>query len=222
MTATGNTQRRLSSLQKNILIVLAALDERKPGPVATRDLEKLLADSGDRPVYGPNLRESCKRMETSGLMRTLRSRSLHLAVELTEAGRNMAEPLLISEREAYRARQRLTEVRVLPVRELGGMWDREVEINNIGYTVCRGNFVVRLDGTTCLQLWSVDGRCTRLEGDALDVATWYQSCYDAGLPGHVQVNDSQVIDHTNLDGIMKSKITVFTREQLQGDDVVHG
>ncbi|WP_447887223.1 hypothetical protein [Serratia fonticola] len=198
MTATGNTQRRLSSLQKKILILLAALDEHKPGPVATRDLEKLLADSGDRPVYGPNLRESCKRMETSGLLRTLRSCSLHLAVELTEAGRNIAEPLLVDERKAYKARQRLTEVRVLPVRELGGMWDREVEINNIGYTACRGDFVVRLDGTTCLQLWSVDGRCIRLEGDALDVATWYQCCHDAGLPGHVQVNESQVIEHAKL------------------------
>ncbi|WP_447874535.1 hypothetical protein [Serratia fonticola] len=193
MTATGYIQRRLSSLQKNILIVLAALDERKPGPVATRDLEKLLAGSGDRPVYGPNLRESCKRMETSGLLRTLRAQSLQLAVELTDAGRKIAEPLLVDEREADRARKRLTEVRVLPVREQGGMRDRAVVINNIGYTACRGDFVIRLDGTTCLQLWSIDGRCTHLEGDALDVATWYQSCHDAGLAGHVQVNDSQVL-----------------------------
>ena len=31
--------RRLSALQKQILTVLAALDERRPGPVATRDIE---------------------------------------------------------------------------------------------------------------------------------------------------------------------------------------
>ena len=49
-------------------------------------------------------------------------------------------------------------------------------------------FVVRLDGTTCLQLWRADGTAVQLEGDALQVADGYQVAYDAGLPVQIQVN----------------------------------
>ncbi|QTA19267.1 hypothetical protein FYK19_26105 (plasmid) [Escherichia albertii] len=51
--------RRPSPLQRRVLIVLAALDEKRPGPVLTRDIERVLERSGEAPVYGPNLRASC-------------------------------------------------------------------------------------------------------------------------------------------------------------------
>lgn len=52
------------------MIVLAALDEKRPGPVLTRDIERVLERSGEAPVYGPNLRAP----------------NLQLAVELTDVG----------------------------------------------------------------------------------------------------------------------------------------
>ncbi len=51
--------RRPSPLQRRVLIVLAALDEKRPGPVLTRDIERVLEQSGEAPVYGPNLRATC-------------------------------------------------------------------------------------------------------------------------------------------------------------------
>ena len=45
--------RRPSPLQRRVLIVLAALDEKRPGPVLTRDLERVLERSGEAPVYPP-------------------------------------------------------------------------------------------------------------------------------------------------------------------------
>ncbi|SAS71514.1 Uncharacterised protein [Klebsiella pneumoniae] len=48
--------RRPSPLQRRVLIVLAALDAKRPGPVATRDIERVLEQGRDAPVYGPNLR----------------------------------------------------------------------------------------------------------------------------------------------------------------------
>lgn len=72
--------RRPSPLQRRILIVLAALDAKRPGPEATKDIERLLAQGGDAPVYGPNLRASCRRLEDAGLLRTLRAPNLQLAV----------------------------------------------------------------------------------------------------------------------------------------------
>ena len=65
--------RRPSPLQRRVLIVLAALDEKRPGPVLTRDLERVLERSGEAPVYGPNLRASCRRLEDAGWLRTLRA-----------------------------------------------------------------------------------------------------------------------------------------------------
>ena len=58
------------------------------------------------------------------------------------------------------------------------------------YQACRGDFVVCLDGSTCLQLWNKEGRVVRREGDPLEVAQWLQACHDAGMEVRVQVNES--------------------------------
>lgn len=107
--------RRPSPLQRRVLIVLAALGAKRPGPVATRDIERVLEQGGDAPVYGPNLRASCRRMEAAGWLRTLRAPNLQLAVELTDAGRALAAPLLADEQARVLAEQRATAVRVLPL-----------------------------------------------------------------------------------------------------------
>lgn len=162
--------RRPSPLQRRVLIVLAVLDEKRPGPVLTRDIERVLEQSGEAPVYGPNLRASCRRLEDAGWLRTLRAPNLQLAVELTDAGRAVAQPLLPA----------------------GGTsaTDLAVELNGITYQACRGDFVVRLDGSTCLQLWNKEGRVVRREGDPLEVAQWLQACHDAGMEVRVQINES--------------------------------
>ena len=162
--------RRPSPLQRRVLIVLAALDEKRPGPVLTRDLERVLERSGEAPVYGPNLRASCRRLEDAGWLRTLRAPNLQLAVELTDAGRAVAQPLLPADGTSAT--------------------DLAVELNGITYQACRGDFVVRLDGSTCLQLWNKEGRVVRREGDPLEVAQWLQACHDAGMEVRVQINES--------------------------------
>ncbi|KEY44857.1 hypothetical protein DQ02_25005 [Citrobacter amalonaticus] len=63
------TTRRPSPLQRRVLIVLAALDAKCPGPAATRDIERVLEQGGDAPVYELNLRASCRRMEAAGWLR---------------------------------------------------------------------------------------------------------------------------------------------------------
>ncbi len=107
--------RQPSPLQRRVLIVLAALNEERPGPAATRDIERVLEKGGDTPVYGPNLRGSCRRMEAAGWLRTLRAPNLQPAVELTDSGRVIAAPLLTAEREHVQTELRVTTVRVLPL-----------------------------------------------------------------------------------------------------------
>lgn len=185
--------RRPSPLQRRVLIVLAAIDAKRPGPVATRNIERLLEQGGDAPVYGPNLRASCRRMEAAGWLRTLRAPNLQLAVELTDAGRALAAPLLADEQARVLAEQRVTEVRVLPLvprSQAEEADDRPVELNGHWHLACRGDYVIRLDGTTCLQLWSTAGQVTRLEGDPLQVAAWLQACHDAGIAVRMQINES--------------------------------
>ena len=67
-------------------------------------------------------------------------------MELTKADRAVAE-------------QRTAEVVVLPLVPASGLpadgtsaTDLPVELNGMTYQACRGDFVVRLDGSTCLQL----------------------------------------------------------------------
>lgn len=126
-----------------------------------------------------------------GWLRTLRAPNLQLAVELTEAGRGIAEPLFQAEREAETARQRLTDVRRLPLRQTAAGDAVELQLGDGHYTIREAAYVIRLDGTTCLQLTDAGGIRRIKEGDPLQVASWYQACFDAGLPVIVQVNESR-------------------------------
>ena len=189
--------RRPSPLQRRVLIVLAALDAKRPGPVATRDIERVLEQGGDAPVYGPNLRASCRRMEAAGWLRTLRAPNLQLAVELTDAGRALAAPLLADEQARVLAEQRAAAVRVLPLVRMKAVYEsdsfgdeRPVALDDRWHLAVRGDYVILLDGTTCLQLWNAAGQLTRLEGDPLQIATWLQACHDAGIAVRVQINES--------------------------------
>lgn len=114
MPDIGKSGRRMSALQKRILIVLAALDERKHMPVATKDIERVLAQGGEKPVYGSNLRAACRKLEEAGFLNTLRARNLQLAVELTETGKLIAQPLLEKEKNDELDKKRIRECHVLP------------------------------------------------------------------------------------------------------------
>lgn len=210
--------RRPSPLQRRVLIVLAALEARHPGtPVPTRLIERLLTDGGHGPVYGPNLRASCRRMEAAGWLRTLRAQNMQLAVELTDAGRKLATPILAEEQASQLAEQRATEVRVLPLvphSQADEADDRPVELDDRWHLACRGDYVIRLDGTTCLQLWNTAGQLTRLAGDPLEVATWLQACHDAGIAVRVQINESVVPEAGTLNGTAPADRTDSWYRQL--------
>lgn len=209
--------RRPSPLQRRVLIVLAALDAKRPGPVATRDIERVLEQGGDAPVYGPNLRASCRRMEAAGWLRTLRAPNMQLAVELTDAGRALAAPLLADEQARVQAEQRATAIRVLPLfprSQAEEADDRPVALDGCWYLACRGDYVIRLDGTTCLQLWNTAGQLTRLAGDPLQVASWLQACHDAGIAVRVQINESAAPEEGTPDGTAPADLTGTWYRQL--------
>jgi hypothetical protein len=104
--------RRPSPLQRRVLIVLAALDAKRPGRWRRGILSGCWSRAGT-PVYGPNLRASCRRMEAAGWLRTLRAPNLQLAVELTEAVAGRRSP-----RTGARPAENDDDVRVCP---LGGL-----------------------------------------------------------------------------------------------------
>ncbi|EAO1992743.1 hypothetical protein E0G79_23655 [Salmonella enterica] len=219
---TAKNIRRPSPLQRRVLIVLAALDAKNPGPVPTRNIERVLEMSGEAPVYGPNLRASCRRMEAAGWLRTLRAPNLQLAVELTSAGREVATPLLVAEQERQQAEQRSAAVMVLPlVRKVPSIdintrvGDLLVQLDNVWYMSCRCDYVIRLDGTTCLQLWNSAGHLTRLSGDPLQVATWLQTCHDAGIDIRMQINESTTPDEGMTAGVAPVDQTDAWYSQLE-------
>ncbi|MCU2954667.1 hypothetical protein N8S78_20070 [Enterobacter hormaechei subsp. hoffmannii] len=214
---SAEKHRRPSPLQRRVLIVLAALGAKRPGPVATRDIERVLEQGGDAPVYGPNLRASCRRMEAAGWLRTLRAPNLQLAVELTEAGRALAAPLLADEQARILAEQRATTVRVLPLvppGQAGEADDRPVELDGRWHLACRGDYVIRLDGITCLQLWNTAGQVTRLTGDPLQVAQWLQACHGAGIAVRMQINESAAPEEGTPDGTAPADLTGIWYSQL--------
>ncbi|MDN8572563.1 hypothetical protein QZQ16_21130 [Enterobacter hormaechei] len=214
---TETKSRRPSPLQRRVLIVLAALGAKRPGLVATRDIERVLEQAGDAPVYGPNLRASCRRMEAAGWLRTLRAPNMQLAVELTDAGRALAAPLLADEQARVLAEQRATTVRVLPLippGQAGEAEDRPVALDDRWHLACRGDYVIRLDGITCLQLWNTAGQVTRLTGDPLQVAQWLQACHEAGIAVRMQINESAAPEEGTPDGTAPADLTGTWYRQL--------
>ncbi|HGY0482202.1 TPA: hypothetical protein ACNUIJ_003930 [Salmonella enterica subsp. enterica serovar Derby] len=214
---TTANARRPSPLQRRVLIVLAALGAKRPGPVATRDIERVLEQGGDAPVYGPNLRASCRRMEAAGWLRTLRAPNLQLAVELTDAGRVLAAPLLADEQARVLAEQRAKAVRVLPLvprSQTEEADDRPVALDDRWHLACRGDYVIRLDGTTCLQLWNTAGQVTRLTDDPLQVAQWLQACHEAGIAVRMQINESAAPEEGTPDGTVPADLTGTWYRQL--------
>lgn len=103
----------------------------------------------------------------------------------------LQEPLYLEERDAEIARQRRTEVRSLPLRQTAAGDAVELQLGDDHYTLREAAYVIRLNGTTCLQLTDAGGIRGIKEGDPLQVADWYQSCFDAGLPVAIQVNESR-------------------------------
>lgn len=226
---TAKNTRRPSPLQRRVLIVLAALDAKHPGPVPTRNIERVLEMSGEAPVYGPNLRASCRRMEAAGWLRTLRAPNLQLAVELTSAGREVSTPLLVAEQERQQAEQRSAAVMVLPlVRKAPStdistrVGDLLVQLDNVWYMSCRCDYVIRLDGTTCLQLWNSAGHLTRLSGDPLQVATWLQACHDAGIDIRMQINESTTPDEGSTASSTPADQTDIWYRQLEASLLAQG
>ncbi|VCY60094.1 hypothetical protein BANRA_05406 [Escherichia coli] len=161
----------------------------------TRDIERVLGKRGS-----PGLRAKPARLlPSSGGCRLAaypaRSEPA-AAVELTDAGRAVAQPLLLAEQDRLRAEQRAAKSSYCRWSRQGlpadgtSATDLAVQLNGITYQACRGDFVVRLDGSTCLQLWNKEGRVVRREGDPLEVAQWLQACHDAGMEVRVQINES--------------------------------
>ena len=110
---------RSSPLQRRVLIVLAAPSmQKRPGPVATRDIERVLEQGGDAPVYGPNLRASCRHRPKprAGCARCASWtcswpsswRRTVAALQNRSSGQNA---------RLKRHRQRRTDVRRLPLRQ---------------------------------------------------------------------------------------------------------
>lgn len=62
----------------------------------------------------------------------------------------------------------------------------------------RGDYVIRLDGTTCLQLWNAAGQVTRPEGDPLQVAT-AAVLSRCGIAVRVQINESATPEAGTVD-----------------------
>ncbi len=154
--------RRPSPLQRRVLIVLAALDENGQ----TR------ADAGHRTGAGakrgsPGLRAKPARLlPSSGGCRL----AAYPARSEPAAGSG-ADGRRPGRGTASAARRRHF------CHRSGGGAERH-NVSGLPW-----DFVVRLDGSTCLQLWNKEGRVVRREGDPLEVAQWLQARHDAGNGG---------------------------------------
>lgn len=82
---------RLSKIQKDILFVLFALEQKgKQDPVTGMNLLSIINKGSSSELYDTNFRTSCHTLNTNKLVNKYRTSSLKLAWALTEAGRAIA------------------------------------------------------------------------------------------------------------------------------------
>ncbi|MGR7043495.1 hypothetical protein ACU63Y_21230 [Klebsiella aerogenes] len=65
----------------------------------------------------------------------------------------------------------------------------ELQNGDEHYTLRKAVYVICLNGTTCLLLTNVSGAHLVKEGIPQQMADWYQTCFDAGLPVSIQVSE---------------------------------
>jgi hypothetical protein len=141
---------------------------------------------------------------------------MQLAVGLTDAGRALAAPLLADEQARVLAERRATAFRVLPLVPLSQAEeadDRPVELDGCWHLACRGDYVIRLDGTTCLQLWNAAGQVASA-GRSPEVATWLQACHDAGIAVRMQINESATPEEGTVNVTAPADLTDTWYRQL--------
>ncbi|ATF95496.1 Uncharacterised protein [Cedecea neteri] len=176
-------KRQLSRIQKKILPLILKTESFSSDPMSLRNI--------GRTVGEVNIHYSCHSLESLGLISLQRSRTRQLFLKLTDAGRTVAARLQEEAYTAEKERRQQEECRVLPFRPPGReTLDIEVYIRGRPYTANRATFIIRVDGSVSLALSSKNSGQAWLNGDAVQVAEWYQICYDAGLSVNVQVNDS--------------------------------
>lgn len=152
--------RRPSPLQRRVLIVLAALDEKRPGPVLTRDLERVLERSGEAPVYGPCT--GCRRLEGRLASYPARPESAAGCRADRTPARAVAQPLLLAEQDRLRAERRAARSRRAAAGPAAGLpadgtsatlicvgGAERHDVSGLPWGFCGTS----LDGGTCLQLW---------------------------------------------------------------------
>lgn len=82
---------RLSAIQKDVLFLLASIEARgyeQPVPVAK--LLQMINSIRTEPVFATNFRASCHTLSARQLVREYRNERHHLALMLTENGRECA------------------------------------------------------------------------------------------------------------------------------------
>lgn len=86
---------RLSAIQKDVLFLLASIEARgndRPVPVAT--LLQMINRVRTAPVFATNFRASCHTLGDRQLVNMFRNEQHHLALRLTENGRECAAPIV--------------------------------------------------------------------------------------------------------------------------------
>lgn len=89
---------RLSAIQKDVLFLLASIEARgndRPVPVAT--LLQMINRVRAEPVFATNFRASCHTLGARQLVNTFRNEQRHLALMLTDNGRECAA-LIVAKR----------------------------------------------------------------------------------------------------------------------------
>ncbi len=92
---------RLSAIQKDVLFLLASIEARgndRPVPVAT--LLQMINRVRAEPVFATNFRASCHTLGARQLVNTFRNEQRHLALMLTENGRECAGLIVAKRTEA--------------------------------------------------------------------------------------------------------------------------
>jgi len=92
-----------------------------------------------------------------------------------------------------------------------------VELDGRWHIACRSDYVIRLDVTTCLQLWNAAEHVKRLAGDPLQVAQWLQSCHDACIPVWMQINESDTSDKCMMKSTAQADRTDTWFRQLDAE-----
>lgn len=188
----------VSTLGLRVLLTLEELQGSGLRNVTLSPLFNKLERDYNKRIFRSNVRQCLQWLNSSGFIKSDYHCGTPSNISMTDAGYACLDYLQSPQgRKRMESISRNPEEPIMLPFNIGTLLksERLISVAGENYKACRADYIIRKDGSTCLQFQNTAGDLWTLEGSPATVAGWYRTALAQGVAGGVQVNEG-ITDRT--------------------------